>query len=166
MLHRDLLEQAHHLATRDKKKPKQANLRRALSTAYYALFHLLVGEATRHLLRGGLATHRRGLARAFTHDSMKNTSLAFAEGGGGRLSALGAITVPQDLKVVAQALVDLQQARHEADYDRGAVFKKTETLELLGRAEEADRAWGRVRKQEVAGLYLLLLLAYPSLRAR
>ena len=28
-------------------KPKQASLRRALSTAYYALFHLLVDEATK-----------------------------------------------------------------------------------------------------------------------
>ena len=37
----DLLEQAVHLATLDARRPKQANLRRAVSTAYYALFHLL-----------------------------------------------------------------------------------------------------------------------------
>jgi hypothetical protein len=33
----DLLEQAYHLANRESKKPKQASLRRAVSTAYYAL---------------------------------------------------------------------------------------------------------------------------------
>jgi uncharacterized protein (UPF0332 family) len=38
-LHDDLLAQAEHLARVDKKKPKQANLRRAVSAAYYALFH-------------------------------------------------------------------------------------------------------------------------------
>jgi len=36
----DLLEQAKHLAIREKKRPRQASLRRAVSTAYYALFHL------------------------------------------------------------------------------------------------------------------------------
>jgi len=41
----DLLEQAHHLATREAGEPKQASLRRAVSTAYYALFHLLIDEA-------------------------------------------------------------------------------------------------------------------------
>jgi len=42
----DLLEQAKHLANREPKRPEQASLRRAVSTAYYALFHLLVSEAT------------------------------------------------------------------------------------------------------------------------
>ena len=41
----DLLEQAKHLASRERTKPKQASLRRAVSTAYYALFHLLISEA-------------------------------------------------------------------------------------------------------------------------
>jgi len=34
----DLLEQANHLARRERGKPKQASLRRAVSTAYYACF--------------------------------------------------------------------------------------------------------------------------------
>ena len=37
----DLLEQADHLARRERKRPKQASLRRAVSAAYYGLFHLL-----------------------------------------------------------------------------------------------------------------------------
>ena len=41
----DLLEQAYHLANRESGDPKQASLRRAVSTAYYALFHLLIDEA-------------------------------------------------------------------------------------------------------------------------
>jgi uncharacterized protein (UPF0332 family) len=40
----DLLEQALHLANRERKGPRQASLRRAVSTAYYALFHLLISE--------------------------------------------------------------------------------------------------------------------------
>ncbi len=48
-LHDDLLEQAKHLANREPRRPKQASLRRAISAAYYALFHLLVDEATKLL---------------------------------------------------------------------------------------------------------------------
>lgn len=48
-LHHDLLEQAEHLAKRETKKPKQASLRRAVSSAYYALFHLLVSDGARRL---------------------------------------------------------------------------------------------------------------------
>jgi hypothetical protein len=40
-LHADLLEQAGNLARLDPTRPKQVNLRRAVSSAYYALFHLL-----------------------------------------------------------------------------------------------------------------------------
>ena len=39
----DLLAQAYHLARLDPES--QANLRRAVSTGYYALFHLLIDEA-------------------------------------------------------------------------------------------------------------------------
>jgi len=37
-LHADLLDQAEHLAQLDQRRPKQASLRRAVSSAYYALF--------------------------------------------------------------------------------------------------------------------------------
>jgi uncharacterized protein (UPF0332 family) len=50
-----LLEQAQHLANREKKRPRQASLRRAVSTAYYALFHLLIHEATRNWKKVGPA---------------------------------------------------------------------------------------------------------------
>ena len=41
----DLVEQAYHLANREPTNPKQASLRRAVSTAYYAPFHLLIDDA-------------------------------------------------------------------------------------------------------------------------
>jgi hypothetical protein len=45
-LHSDLLDQAERLATLDPRRPKQVNLRRAVSAVYYALFHLLTSEAS------------------------------------------------------------------------------------------------------------------------
>jgi hypothetical protein len=63
----DLLEQAYHLANREPEN--QANLRRAVSTAYYALFHLLIDEAVGNW---GIARQRSILARTFEHGKMKS----------------------------------------------------------------------------------------------
>jgi hypothetical protein len=67
----DLLEQAYHLARRERTKLKQASLRRAVSTAYYALFHLLIRDAVLNWKRND---QRAALARAFDHGPMKKAS--------------------------------------------------------------------------------------------
>ena len=40
----DLPKDAYHLAGRGGKNPRQSSLRRAVSTAYYAVFHLLISD--------------------------------------------------------------------------------------------------------------------------
>jgi uncharacterized protein (UPF0332 family) len=106
----DLLEQALHLAKRDRKRPKQANLRRAVSTAYYALFHLLVSEGVSYWK---IERQRSAFARSFEHRKMKgvckNSSYPNA-----------------DLQAVLDAFVELQQARHSADYDYAKAFTRVE----------------------------------------
>ena len=67
----DLLEQAYHLARREPKRPRQASLRRAVSTSYYALFHLLISEAT---LNWRQSSQRAALGRYFQHGSMAKAS--------------------------------------------------------------------------------------------
>jgi hypothetical protein len=49
-LHQDLLTLARELVDRNRAAPVEAELRRGVSTAYYALFHLLVHEATSRLV--------------------------------------------------------------------------------------------------------------------
>ncbi len=63
----DLLEQARHLANREPKRPKQASLRRAVSTAYYALFHLLSIETAKNWKR---PAERSTVARMLDHSPM------------------------------------------------------------------------------------------------
>jgi hypothetical protein len=48
----DLLEQATALCAADPRRPKQANLRRAVSSAYYAVFHELTESAVAFVLPG------------------------------------------------------------------------------------------------------------------
>jgi hypothetical protein len=59
----DLLQQANHLATYEGANPSQASLRRAVSTAYYALFHLLI-EDGRAMAGFSGGAHRSGTSVA------------------------------------------------------------------------------------------------------
>ena len=68
----DLLTLASHLTTPAATDPEQAWLRRSISTAYYALFHLLVQEAAQRWT--GSQASRLGLERTFKHDQMKDVS--------------------------------------------------------------------------------------------
>src|SRR6185503_1425183 len=98
----DLRRQAYHLATREPRRPKQASLRRAVSAAYYAIFHLLVDEATL-MMFGGRTDRRRFryvLARDFSHQSVVAACKSYH---GGTLPAsmtasMGALPLPQELR--------------------------------------------------------------------
>ena len=69
--HDELLEQAKELVHKNPKNPTQADLRRSVSSAYYALFHLLIFEAC---LNWSNEVSRPGLARMFDHGVMKKVS--------------------------------------------------------------------------------------------
>lgn len=158
-LHDDLLEQAAQLTRLDPTRPKQANLRRAVSSAYYALFHLLCGEsAGMYAAEFGLAAR---ICRTHNHGDMKKVSAQF--GGSKHPKAIqprGTYTTPADLKTVADTFVRLQQFRHEADYDLTRTFTRNETLDIVRQAQEAFEAWGKVRKSDDARLYLACFLLW------
>jgi uncharacterized protein (UPF0332 family) len=147
----DLLEQAYHLARREKKKPKQASLRRAVSTAYYALFHLLISEAVANWRRND---QRASLARAFEHGKMKAASQKAA----GSASSGGNPEVVKDLRMVANAFVQLQQYRHTADYDNSQKWSRTQAFSQIKLATAAFKKWHGIRAEKIAQDYLLSLL--------
>ena len=139
--HDDLLDQAQHLARRDTNRPKQANLRRAVSTAYYALFHLLVSEAVGYWR---VERHRELLARSFEHGKMKN-------------ACKGCKIQNAEIEAIAEAFVGLQQARHTADYDNWKVWTKFEAMTHIEGAKIALEKWDMVKNQDVAQDFLLSL---------
>ncbi|HET6386018.1 MAG TPA: hypothetical protein VFJ58_21715 [Armatimonadota bacterium] len=81
-MHDELLEQARRLANMDRRRPKQANLRRAVSAAYYALFHFLVDQSCRAMIgtQHPKAPYRQVLGRAFNHATMKKACKSFSGG--------------------------------------------------------------------------------------
>jgi hypothetical protein len=111
-LYRHLFQQARELATSDPRRPRQVNLRRAVSSTYYALFHALIDQACRLMLgaRHGEAPFRHVLGRAFAHGTMRQACASFA---GGTLKAAVAkglpasFSIPIELRDVAGTFVDL-----------------------------------------------------------
>lgn len=158
-LYDDLLEQATTLATLDPRRPKQANLRRAVSSAYYALFHMLSGESA-GLYAGEFGLVAR-ICRTHNHGDMKKVSAQFGANKLPKaLQPRAAYSTPADLKVVADAFVSLQQARHEADYDLTRTFTRTEAIDIVDQARNAFAAWERVKKSDDARLYLACFLLW------
>ena len=142
----DLLEQCYHLAQKDTGTPMQASLRRALSTAYYALFHLLIEEAVN---AWAVERQRSILARTFDHGRMR----AICDGVL-RTGKVGS-AVPPQLMLVAQSFIVLQDIRHTADYDNARVWSRTDVLDVLDAARDAFDAWRAIRSDDAAQDFLL-----------
>lgn len=151
--HDDLLEQAQHLANRERKQPRQASLRRAISSAYYALFHLLIAEA---VSKWKITTQRPQLARIFEHARMNAAServlnvkvFPFTSQHPG---------VVVHLKRIATTFSQLYEHRQTADYDTGAQWSRTEVLALIESVAEAFRSMKAIRVEPIMNDYLLSL---------
>lgn len=161
-LHDDLLEQAEHLAGRERRRPKQASLRRAVSSAYYAMFHKLVDESTRRLMPRKPPNLRLQVARAFVHADMKVVCKGFATGRVASLKGATGRLIAEPLEpqliLMAATFIELQEARHKADYDLLAAFTRIDALNLIGNVRQAFAAWGKVRYAPNAFVFLGALL--------
>jgi uncharacterized protein (UPF0332 family) len=158
-LHTELLAQAEHLARVGERRSSQASLRRAVSTAYYALFHLLVHEATVTFV--AIPALRGHFSRAFEHANMKSVSQAFASPPQkeDQLRELtGGDMVPKELKEIAGTFVDLQNARHDADYNVTRFFTPLQVKDLVRRARKAFQDWESIKTNPLVSVYLLRML--------
>ncbi len=144
----DLLEQATGLCAADARRPKQVNLRRSISAAYYAVFHQLIEDAVRLLLPARCEELRHQLARKFAHKTIKSISQATAKDA----------ATPADLAYVASAFVTLQEARHQADYDFSVFFTKAEASSHIDLARDAIRRWASISSSVHAERYKVEML--------
>lgn len=107
---------------------------------------------------------RSTLARAFTHTQMRATSQAFVQNAQNPWARMFA-TLPADLITIARTFVDLQQARHEADYDLGRRWARSEVQALIVRAQQAVASWSATSSHGAARAYLVGILVqtkHPS----
>lgn len=170
-LHIDLFKQARRLAKLDPKRPQQANLRRAVSSAYYALFHYLIDEACRSIIgtQQDRKQYRQVVARGFEHGAMNKACRSFS---GGSLpqnierTLPRGFVIPNELQNVAQTYTELQEERHRADYDLSQNFKRSEVLALVRQAEEARRLFQQLNDIVMKKFFLACLMTWKTLNNR
>jgi uncharacterized protein (UPF0332 family) len=146
-----LLEQAQLLANLDRKRPRQASLRRAVSTAYYALFHLLTTAAVANWKK---PRQRAALARAFEHRKMNDACVKTR----GKQFPNPNLASAGHLRTVADTFIKLQQFRHTADYDNSKKWARTEVLAHIELAAAAFDSWDAIARETIAEDFLLQLL--------
>lgn len=152
-LHDDLLDQAQQLATLDSRRPRQVNLRCSVSRSYYALFHLLTSAAGGMFGRDEELLAR--LVRVYNHGEMRRVAATFYGQQLPRsLRSDEAYVAPEDLRIVARAFFELQDARHAADYDLTRDFTRAQALTFVQRVRDAFAAWGRIRNTDAGRLFL------------
>ena len=131
---RDLLRVARQLAAgalgRNRGRPRQTELRRAVSAAYYAIFHVLAACGA-NLLVGTTRAHRsqpawRQTYRALEHRQAKN-----------QCNIRQVMSrFPADIQAFGEQFVAMQVRRHEADYDPLATFSRSTVQQWIDETEK------------------------------
>jgi len=128
MMHDDLLEIAADLARREQAgRPRQASLRRAISTAYYALFHALAYLCANELVGWTKPWDVFSpIYRRLEHGRAKDAFKRISGQHGPAIATIG------------RTFILLQDRRHTADYDPSPFpFGRSETLDLIEQARQA-----------------------------
>ena len=148
----------------------EADLRRGISTAYYALFHFLIQETMSNFVSDPAL--RAKVGRAFQHGAMrsvcdkynpkvdKQTGNFIVPEGNGFPSQV----IASEVRTVAATFVALHEARETADYDDAAAVRHTEALTAVRQVEDAFGAWLTVQSESSAVTFLQELLCRSILR--
>ena len=136
-------------------------MRRAVSTAYYALFHNVLAAGASRFMGAGTETSPGYsiLYRSFADGRIKTVceGLDVASLGRNLARQLGRNSVSADMREFASHFVSLQDARHVADYDPGAEFSPSAVEGLLDAAEIAFAAFDGTDPGKQADVLALML---------
>lgn len=125
-LAQELLEHAERLLEPDASgSHRQVDLRRAISAAYYAVFHELCAEFASSFP----AAVQPWAHRALGHREAANKA---AQAASGKLP--GAVSCPNLVRAIARNFVDLQGRRETADYDPAEVVSERDARHNVQRA--------------------------------
>lgn len=115
----------------------QTELRRAISCAYYAMFHTLTASNANTLVGASPADQQRWTwqqaYRAADHRPTRNKISRASLGG----------RFPVAIRNFGEVFADAQQARHAADYNPHRIFSPTDATELIDRVETAITAFNQ-----------------------
>ena len=118
-------------------RPRETDLRRAVSTAYYAMFHCLA-TCCADMLVGGPSAHRdmrawNRMYRSLQHGTTRQ-----------RCQHRDITDFPGPIQDFASAFVEMQNRRHTADYAPDADFRKSDVIRDINLAESVITAFATV----------------------
>ena len=148
----------HHLGAG---RPRPVWLRRAVSSAYYALFHSIGLQAAAHVLPTGTRPEQLQLCRSFGHRQLKEVCEWIAGRRGNPPSNVRGLIqslAGTPIDGVAAAFCDLQEARHKADYDHLEPVSKAATLLAIADAERATQQLEAASERDRHAFFSLLVM--------
>lgn len=155
-----LFEQAERLIT---DRPRQVDLRRAISTAYYAVFHAIVAAAADQTVgRRARGSAQHALAyRSVNHNGLRNLCNAVWQTP---VSPKYRPYAPEgfgpDIAAFAKAVVELQVRREAADYDPLQRFARADARFAVNSGRSALRRF-QAAQVPLREAFLFLLFFQP-----
>ena len=135
--------------------------RRALSSAYYGLFHCLTTAGSMPFAPGGEPL-RFQAARAFNHAGMRKICDAYVRSPTSPFPAglqhLNPSAPDKRLAAIAYAFAQLQEGRHAADYDLSAAISISYAARLVALAETALADFDAIQSLPETTVFLAALL--------
>lgn len=166
---RRLLEHAQELVQHHEAqgRPRTIWLRRAVSAAYYAVFHAISLEAVLMLAPDSSREDRFRLSRSVNHGDLVKVC-GWIRGQGSPEHAqpiVDRLRQDSDMRQLAEIISGLQEQRHRADYDHLASFPKATALHLTAQAARAFEILNARRGSlELQEFFALILLTTPRVR--
>lgn len=145
-----LLELAEHLvpAKKGRGRPSYTHHRRAVSTAYYAVFHAITGRVAAVVFPTAPSHVQRRARRWINHADIAGICswVQTISDGGTPPKAAETLRDPStgawpfvdgDTTDIGEAFLELMDKRHDADYEHDVVFTRSDTLTHLQDARQA-----------------------------
>jgi uncharacterized protein (UPF0332 family) len=159
----ELLEHARFLANLDERMTTQAVIRRAISAAYYAVFHLLSAEVAEQVSPDFPDGLRERIQRVLGHGQMVNVATAFSKEGKRVVNGLpkGFVLpdpISKELASIAKIFQELQEARHIADYDVLKKFYPIDADTVVQKAEKIFSDWKAEKNSRNAPVFLAAMI--------
>ncbi len=137
----DLISAATHLLDEQRPgPPRQAFLKRAISTAYYAMFHCLCATGADCLVGASRRNAKAWLQiyRAFDHGTIKR-----------QCRNQGTISQsPESTRNFGEKILELQEARHQADYNPASRYTLRQARNYVNAARKAINKLSNASKQD------------------
>jgi hypothetical protein len=158
-LHVELIASARRLLCADENglPPARGDLRRAVSAAYYAIFHhascncsiLIAGNSAKHLTRA-----KSQIYRSLNHRDILDAC---------RMAKEPAMGFPQAIRAYAGVFLNMYKSRCNADYDPSEAgdFFGPQVLNQLGEIAEAIRRFDATDEDDRRAFAILIAVKRP-----